>query len=153
MEPDATTRIAERRRVIAERTAELQAELAVLVAEAQELDVAERVLRRFSEPAPDQSATPIPNGADDTPHTEGPTLPQMVYTILEEAKAKGRKGVESAEMIRIIRERWKPEFTADNVRPTLWRMVQKQRLRKRGKIYSMPNNSPEGETGAVAAPA
>ncbi len=77
----------------------------------------------------------------------------MVMTILGEAKAQGRKGADSAELIRIIRERWKPKFTADNVRPTLWRMVKQGRLKKRGSLYTMPISSPEGETGAVAAPA
>lgn len=83
-----------------------------------------------------------------------PTLPQMVFTIIEEAKAEGRKGADSNEIIAVIRARWRPHFTANNVRPTLWRMVKKEgRLRKRGKIYSIPTSSPEGEAEAVGASA
>ena len=157
MSTNPTTRIAERRRFIAERTAELQAELTALTAEGAELDVTERVLRRFSQPASVggllEKASPPSNGAEPE-EAEPPTLPQMVFTILEEAKAAGRRGVEGAEIVSIIKARWKPHFTSENVRPTLWRMVKKEgRLRKRGKVYSLPTSSPEGETGALGAPA
>jgi hypothetical protein len=155
MSTNPTTRIAERRRFIEKRTAEIQAELAALATEAGEIDVAERVWERFSAPPAvgGLSGKPPakPNGAEPE-DAEPLTLPQMVFTILEEAKASGRKGADSAEILSIIRERWRPEFTADNVRPTLWRMVKREgRLKKRGKIYSMPPSSPEGETEAVGA--
>ena len=162
MSKNPTDRIAERRRFIADRTATLKAELDALALEETELDVADRVFKRFSEapavggnsPAPARAATAAPaNGHDDgeEDHSAGPTLPQMVFTILEEAKAQGRKGPDGGEILKIVRERWKPNFTAENVRPTLWRMVKGGRLRKRGKIYSLPPSSPEGETEAVGA--
>jgi hypothetical protein len=160
MSTNPTGRMAERRRFIEKRTAELEAELAALVAEANEIDVTERVLARFSEPPSiganaEKPLVAAPNGGDDEPALpEPPTLPKMVFTILEEAKAQGRKGVDGNEILRIIRARWKPDFTADKVRPTLWRMVKKEgRLKKRGKMYSMPPSSPEGETEAVGASA
>jgi len=160
MSKNPTTSIAERRRFIAERSASIQAELDALTAEAAELDIADRVLKRFS-----QIPTIGGNGESHTARVEsieddeadadadGPTLPQMVFTMLGEAKARGLKGAESAEMLKIIRARWKPDFTAEKLRPTLWRMVQKGRLKKRGKIYRLPDSSPEGETEAVGASA
>ena len=160
MSTNPTTRIAERRRFIEKRTAELQAELSALAAEAGELDIAERVYARFSEvPAVGGNAEKPTNSVsfetaeEGEDHDQGPTLPQMVFTILAEAKAKGRKGVDSAEMLKVIKERWKPDFTAEQVRPTLWRMVKKQRLKKRGKIYCVPIVSPNGEAEAVGASA
>ena len=79
---------------------------------------------------------------------------RLVFAILEEAKTAGRKSVEATEIVSIIKSRWKPHFTAENVRPTLWRMVKKEgRLKKRGKIYSLPISSPEGEAEAVGASA
>jgi hypothetical protein len=163
MSSNPTTRIAVRRRFIADRTAVLKAELDALAAEESELDVAERVLKRFSEgpaiggnaPATPQSEKSQPNGhdLDEDDHGDGPTLPQMTVTILNEARADGRKGADGAEILRIIRERWKPDFTPDKVRPTLWRMVKGGRLKKRGKIYSLPISSPEGETEAGGASA
>lgn len=149
--------MAERRLSIAERIAALRAELDVLVAEAAELDVAERVLKRFSDSASiggSLEKTPEAQNGAAPEEVESPTLPKMVFMILEEAKAKGQKGVEGSEIVSIIKARWKPNFTAENVRPTLWRMVKKEgRLKKRGKIYSMPPSSPEGETEAVGASA
>ena len=156
MNTTPTTRIAERRRLIAERTAALQAEINALAAEAVELDTAERVLKRFSDAAPidaDASKTPdsAPHDAEDDASL---TLPQMVFTILEEAKAAGRKGADGSEILRAIQTRWRPDFTPDKVRPTLWRMVKKEgRLKKRGKIYTLPTSSPEGEAEAVGASA
>jgi hypothetical protein len=77
----------------------------------------------------------------------------MVFQILEEAKAAGRKGVEGSEIVATVRTRWKPHFTAENIRPTLWRMADRGRLRKRGKAYYLPLSSPEGETETVGVSA
>lgn len=156
MSTNPTNRIAERRRFIRERTAQLEAELSTLVSEANELDIAERVLARFSD-APTlggnvEKTAPVFDPADDSEeHTQPLTLPEMVFTILREAKAEGRKGADSAEILKIVRARWKPEFTAENVRPTLWRMVKQQRLKKRGKTYCLPVVAPQGEPEAVGA--
>ncbi|MDR3527086.1 MAG: hypothetical protein P4L57_07375 [Rhizomicrobium sp.] len=159
--------MAERRRYIETRTAEIEKETAeldkertALVAEANELDIAERVLQRYSE-APVVGGTvyraslqEMETGVLDHDLAEDLTLPQMVFKILEDAKEAGRKGLDSSEIVATIQRRWKPHFTADNVRPTLWRMVKKEgRLRKRGKIYSMPPSSPEGETEPVGGSA
>lgn len=159
MSTNPTTRMADRRRFIADRTVQLKTELEALSAEAAELDVAERVLKRFSDPPSigglaEQPPARVPNSTETEEETEPLSLPQMVFIILDEAKAAGRKGVDGSEILSTIKARWKPEFTADNVRPTLWRMVKKEgRLRKRGKIYSRPIvSSPEGETGALGAP-
>lgn len=157
MSTNPTDRIAERRRFIAQRTAELKAQLDSLMAEGNELDIAERVYQRFSTPPAvggqlERSPTaPTVNGAEEPEHHDAPTLPQMVHTILEEAKAAGRKGVDSKEILTVIQTRWKPEFTPENVRPTLWRLVKGGRLRKRGKIYSLPINPSEGIPEAVGA--
>jgi hypothetical protein len=160
MSTNHTTRIAERRRFIQQRTAELQAELEALTAEGKDLDVAERVLARLSElptiggnaekAAESVLFDPAEEGED---HDQGPTLPQMVFTILEDARAHGRKGVDSAEMLKVIKERWRPDFTAEQLRPTLWRMVKKKRLKKQGKIYCVPTVPPNGEAEAVGASA
>lgn len=156
MSTNPTSRIAERRRFITEKAATLEKELDQLRSELTELDIAERVLQRFTEPqsvATRNGQLPLSNGmTDDAIQIEPPTLPQMVFTLLEEAKASGRRGLDASEILAAVQARWKPEFTGDNVRPTLWRMAKHQRLRKRGRTYSLPVSSPEGETGAVGAP-
>jgi|SRR5215469_4143161 len=159
-------RIAERRRCISQRVAELRAELEALSLEESELQTAERVLQRFSQPgvgidAPRATGETPTNGtaqpearSDSEQDEDGDqmTLPVMVFKILEEAKAEGRRGVDSSEILATIRRRWRPQFTADQVRPTLWRMVKRDgRLKKRGKLYYLPSPSPEGETEAVGA--
>jgi hypothetical protein len=159
MSQNPTIRMAERRRFIAARTAELQAELETLQTEEKDLETAERVWNQFSGPqtvggsmqkaAPTLPAAPPPDEEDSD--SEGLTLPKMVFMILEEAKAAGKKGVEGSEIVTAVKTRWKPEFTAENIRPTLWRMVNRGRLRKRGKSYYLPISSPEGETEAGGA--
>jgi hypothetical protein len=152
MNDDTALALAKRRAFIDQEVERLQRELAALEEEREEIAVAERVYKRITATpsvggalkhgAP-KSAPEVSNGALVPPAEEsegvssGPTLPEMVFTILDEAKAEGRKGVDSSEMLRVIQDRWKPNFTADQVRPTLWRLVKKQKkLRKRGRLYS-----------------
>lgn len=121
MSTNPTTRIAERRGFIAERTAELQTELNALAAEAVDLDTAERVLKRFSDPLAvgGEENRPRAIASSDAEDEAVPTLPQMVFTIIEEAKAAARKGADSNEIVSVIRTRRKPHFTADNLLHTL----------------------------------
>ncbi|HEY5347611.1 MAG TPA: hypothetical protein VIJ72_05420 [Rhizomicrobium sp.] len=161
MSQNPTIRITERRRFIAARTAELQAELETLQTEERDLETAERVWNQFSGPQTvggnilkPSPATPSESPPDEEDgDSEGLTLPKMVFIILEEAKAAGKKGVEGSDIVMAVKTRWKPEFTAENIRPTLWRMVNRGRLRKRGKSYYLPISSPEGETEAGGASA
>lgn len=154
MSTDPNQLLVDRRRAIRSRIEKLRAELDGLVAEQGELDITARTLARLQgKPAPAEGdeATDDWDAAEseETPTIgELLTLPQMVVTILEEAKAEGAKGVTGPEIFATIRKRWKPNAKQDNVRPTLWRMVQKDRLLKRGKLYKLP---PEASHGAAAA--
>jgi hypothetical protein len=152
MSDETKLKLDQRRLFINRELERLKRDTATYEAELAELDVAERVYARISgAPAvapgvwgnPRTMAASAPaavatNGADEEESDEsGPTLPVMVFQILDEAKAEGKKGVDSSEMLKIIHARWKPEFTPDQLRPTLWRMVKKQKkLRKRGRLYS-----------------
>jgi hypothetical protein len=44
----------------------------------------------------------------------------------------------SGEVIETIKVNWNESINPENVRPTLWRLVQAGRLKKRGDRYDLP---------------
>ena len=61
------------------------------------------------------------------------TVPDMIVRVLQD------EGPMSANLIiGAIKGHWKPDIDPNNVRPTLWRLVQADRLRKRGELYELP---------------
>ena len=135
-----------RLRVVSTEAQSLRERLAALDKEAEELSVGLRLAERYGTTAPMQSessgeerssnqtkASPS-NGSSD------PTFPEMFEEIIREAKANGRPGATSSEIIAAIRAKWRPDADSDDVRPRLWRLTKTNRLRKKGQYYDLPPN-------------
>jgi hypothetical protein len=74
----------------------------------------------------------IPTAAPEEP-AEPKTLPDMIFAALSQNGA-----LTSGEVIETIKVNWNESINPENVRPTLWRLVQAGRLKKRGDRYDLP---------------
>ena len=146
--------VMQRRKDIAARIADLQAEDA-------ELEVAARALTRLL----DQAETPLGQAmvkmAPVTVKTWGvrkpnvlkpediPTVPQMITKALKEAALAGTSGLEPKEITSFIKRTWWPEADINKVGPIAWRMWKRKELSKRGSRYSLlKDETPSGGEGA-----
>jgi hypothetical protein len=138
--------IAERRVVIAKRRGAIFDEVKALnqenndlMREDQELSAAQRVIARLMnlpEPQPASS-----NGAEAPIERAGkpagiPTVPEMADIILREAEAAGDPWREGRTIVAEIKQRWWPTVEPNDVLPTLWRLANVERLRKKGSKYA-----------------
>lgn len=120
--------------------AELSARVDELKAELGELDVAAKVMARLSEGAPvapfavkAQTFAPPTNSKP-----EGlPTTPDMILSVLSEAKRNGTSTLEPREIMEAIAKRWWPNVTSEMVGPIAWRMWKQGRLVKDGAKYGL----------------
>lgn len=137
--------IAHRRDAIAEEIdavkADCAAKIDALEAERTELEIAARVFQRL-DTATAQQVLPM-NGTETTVITPA-TLPEMLVAVIGERVAAGLPGITSSEILIAIANRW-GEQNPKSVRPTLWRMVQEDRLIKHGELYSLPRPMRQGE--------
>ncbi|MFD1704825.1 hypothetical protein ACFSCV_17605 [Methylopila henanensis] len=151
METSPVALIKVRRFEVEREIAELTERLQSLKAELPELDVAERVLSRISGEAghsvghgdptpPARSATTKPEGA--------PTVPEMILTLLKEARAEGRVGLEPREMVQRVARRWWPDVRTEAVGSIAWRMWKREQLRKDGPVYMLPDTNKGSDTDA-----
>ena len=69
----------------------------------------------------------------DQGEPEPKTLPDMISAALTE---KGP--LTGNEIIETIRANWKEDINPENVRPTLWRLLHTDRLKKKGDRYDLP---------------
>ena len=125
--------IAARRQQIAAEKDTLRAKIAELDQEDAELEVTARVLQRLAGPA-QQPKIPFQPPRDDGPR---PTVPEMINLALNEFHTAGAQGAEGPQVLAAIVSRW-GEVDPNQVRPALWRMVQKGRLNRKGGLYSLP---------------
>jgi len=132
-----------------------------LEAEDRELTIAERVLLRFSQGGDAAEAAKQPELPIQGESTLGgravkpdniPTMPEMIIEALKLAESQGAPGLEPNGMVSYIRGRWWQDAPTESVGPIAWRMWKRGELLKEGARYRLPSLSPQGETGAVAAP-
>lgn len=142
MSSDPYFLLRERRKLIRTEIAAYRAEIEALETEDQELAAAERVMSRFvaegaveAEPVKDGEAQPTGKPAGT------PTTPNMILSLLREAAAQGKPGLEPREMQMAISKRWWPSVKSEDVAPTAWRMWKDGRLVKSGSVYMIPNSS------------
>jgi 3',5'-cyclic AMP phosphodiesterase CpdA len=138
----ALNRLKQRRQAIAEQIAEFTGKIAALKAEDKELETAEVVVGRFEDEDHFFRATvtvgPPPDSKGKPPGT--PTTPNMILTLLREAAAENKPGLEPREMQMIIARRWWPGVKSEDIGPTAWRMWKEARLAKDGPLYMLPGN-------------
>jgi hypothetical protein len=123
------------------RHREIVAEIERLQKEADELDIAVKVFRRFSASGaqPDQASTRL-----GPPRPEGiPSLFVMTATVLREARVAGnRNGLTGKEIVDEIRNRWWPGLNSQQVLPTIYQFAKRGRLIKSvdGRFRALPND-------------
>jgi hypothetical protein len=144
-----------RHRVISRQIEEAREALAALEAKAKDLETAERVLASLDleeetdEAAAQDAASVVTDGI--TKPSGIPTMPEMIFEALRDAKARGVSGLEPKEIAQFIAGRYWPEVTINSVGPIAWRLYSKAKLSKRNSKYSLPKVAQEaGETNAAA---
>jgi hypothetical protein len=144
-----------KRRVVSQKIAQQREILAALEAQARDLEITERVLMELEsspEPElalePDMAASPAAQDialvATDLlvggGKPEGiPTMPNMIFEALRDAKARGLKGLEPKDIAAYIAAKWWPEVKINNVGPIAWRLYKSDRLAKRQSKYRLPD--------------
>ncbi len=127
MEPDLKT--------IEARQREIASEMERLRAEAEELEIAVRVLKRYSKG----------NGATSEgpklgpPRPEGaPSLFQMTVMVLKDAVAAGKPGLTGQEIVTEIGKRYWPGVKGQQILPSIYGFGKSGRVRKNAKGVFSP---------------
>lgn len=114
------------------RKAEIKRTMADLGRELEEIETAERVFKRYAVSTPRQKT----NGAQTAHHGPVPkAMTEKIVAIVGEGKVK-----QPADVLNAIRERWLPDVAGNDVRPTLWRLVQIGRILKDDNGYRLPDS-------------
>jgi hypothetical protein len=153
--------VRDRRQAVEAEIEHLIARIAALKAELPDLQVTERTLARLagveSPPSLSSMFTDPPEGEPEakviTPAKLAaalngggkpsglPTMPDMILTLLMEARRRGADGLEPRDLTRGIARRWWPGVKSEEVSPIVWRMYKRGQLRKEGSLYVLPKNS------------
>jgi len=114
----------------------VQAQLDALMAEVNELDVAERVLLRLSPISDDDGQSErAPSGAPAKP-VGIPTMPEMIVDALR--STDNPFGLSPKAVLEFIAIKYWPEVRPELVGPIAWRMAKEGRLVKEGTLYRLP---------------
>jgi hypothetical protein len=146
-----------KRRAISQKIMQQREVLAALEAQERDLVVAERVLAALDaesddpelalEPEPEVTLTATDLVGGGKP--EGiPTMPDMIFEALKDARTRGLKGLEPKDITAFIAAKWWPDVKINNVGPIAWRLYKNERLSKRQSKYRLPDES--AETNAAA---
>jgi hypothetical protein len=154
--------VQERRKVVARHIELYRAKLAALEMQARDLETTERVLttldldsnevetdaeelmadlaEKLRKAENERESEPVvaanENAGGGKP--EGiPTMPEMIYEALRDAKAKGLKGLEPKDITAFIAAKWWPEVKINNVGPIAWRLYKSDKLAKRQSKYRL----------------
>ena len=118
--------------------------------EAQELDIAARVLNRLSPDETEQSKNYTPPWTKPGKKPDGiPAMSDMIQTVLLAAEKDGIAELETQNIVNAIRIKWWPDAQNNDVAPVLWRQAKIGRLIKNGTRYrrNIENSAPsEGTT-------
>ena len=152
-----------KRRVISQKITQQREILAALEAQAHDLEITERVLVELEsspEPElalePETTIPPVPQNialvANDLlvgGKPEGiPTMPDMIFEALRDAKARGLRGLEPKDITAFIAAKWWPGVKINNVGPIAWRLYKNERLNKRQAKYRLPDDNAETSVAA-----
>jgi hypothetical protein len=140
-----------KRRVVSQKITQHREILATLEAQERDLEIAERVLAELeTSPEPELALEPQPEVPQHVTLTavdlvaggkpEGiPTMPDMIFEALRDAKARGLKGLEPKDITAFISAKWWPDVKITNVGPIAWRLYKSERLTKRQSKYRLPD--------------
>jgi hypothetical protein len=139
-----------KRRGIQSRLADARALVASLETQDSNLAIAEKVLieidaddiqLEFEVTEPTRESAPAANENLATGKPEGiPTMPEMIFEALRDAKERGIKGLEPKDMAAYIAGKWWPDVKINNVGPIAWRLYKSDKLNKRQSKYRLPDD-------------
>ena len=135
MKPIDMTMIQARRRALAEERERLLQAVQVLDAEAQELEIAERVFARLTLAGEVNLAGEGTLKADAQVISHGkpvgtPSMPEMIEEALAHSASFGALGLTPSGLLSYIQGKWWPAAKINNVGPIAWRMAQRGDLVK-----------------------
>jgi len=147
--------------LIMSRRREIGEEIARLQKEAEELDIALRVLARMAtKEKPDSVAMVGETGDEDirvdlplAPRPSGtPTNFAMVELVLSGAEKEGKDGLTANEIVQEIRRRYWPGLVGKQILPSIYGFAKNGRLKKTasGKFKRIKRN--EGSEAVAAEP-
>jgi hypothetical protein len=148
--------IQDKRRAISRQIVQQREILNALETQERELEIAERVLvsldlESVPEIAPEAEPHMTLTAADLMVggKPEGiPTMPDMIFEALKDAKARGLKGLEPKDIAAFIAAKWWPSVKINNVGPIAWRLYKNERLTKRQAKYRLPDDFAETSVAA-----
>ncbi|WSG96417.1 hypothetical protein U8P76_05760 [Rhizobium johnstonii] len=134
------------------RKKEIDLEIIALREEADQLDVALKVFKRFAAPSIEKQ------GEDDNKLGPArpagvPTLFEMTYTVIRDAESRGKTGLTSREIIDAIAKQYWPGLKRQQVLPSIYTFAKQGRLNKSkdGRFRSpaaLKNNSTSDDAEA-----
>jgi hypothetical protein len=142
--------IQDKRRAISRQIVQQREVLTTLEAQERDLEIAERVLASLdAEPEPEMEVTLTAADLVVGGKPEGiPTMPDMIFEALKDAKARGLKGLEPKDITAFIAAKWWPSVKINNVGPIAWRLYKNERLTKRQAKYRLPDDFAETSVAA-----
>jgi hypothetical protein len=78
-----------------------------------------------------------------------PSVYVMTVTLLRES---GSKGLEPQEIVTLVRQRWWPGASSNDINPTLWRLSKHGKLRKEDGRYFLPADTRPAGSRELSAP-
>ncbi len=130
-------------KAIEARKREIDEQIKGLTKESDELDVALRVLHRFN---PTKAANGgVPKLGPPRP-TNTPTLFVMTTTVINDAVKAGKQGLTAKEIVEAIGRRFWPGVKTDQIQPSVYRFLNRGRLRKTDGLFqviSLKEKGPE----------
>jgi hypothetical protein len=129
-------------------------EIARLQKEADEIEIALRVVERFSEKekiADRQAeivAEMLPAGGTARPAAT-PTNFEMLEEVLASAEKDGRDGLTASEVVDAIRQRFWPGLVGPQILPSIYRFAKEERIKKtaNGKFKRLKKQGAEAASG------
>jgi hypothetical protein len=111
------------------RKKEIERQIIALREEADQLDVALKVIKRF---APPTSEKPKDDDNKLGPARPAgvPTLYEMTYTVIRDAESRGKPGLTSREIIDAMAKQYWPGLKRQQVLPSIYTFAKQGRLNK-----------------------
>jgi hypothetical protein len=135
----------DKRRELDDKIVMMKAELAQMLEQATEFEIAERVLLSLGGDDEDQDGNkPEEETASGKP-PRIPSTPDMIIAAIRKVQPMRGTGVLPSNILDIIRSKWWPEAQPKDINPVAWRMAREGRLSKIGGYYALPpqsNNPP-----------
>jgi hypothetical protein len=146
----------DKRRELDDKIVTMKTELAQMLEQAAEFEIAERVLLSLGGDDDDEDQDgnkPKEETAPAKPRRI-PSTPDMIVEAIRNVQPMLGSGILPSNILDFIRSKWWPEAQPKDINPVAWRMAREGRLSKIGGNYALPlqlNNPPLGQIGGPRA--